>query len=84
MEPSPLSVFAYTTPFWSRTGIKIFQTYVHHIVINMDENFDLSLPSSSYSSFNDSDITDVCFYWNDESKPDLERFVQFDEDAEGL
>ena len=44
----------------------------------------MSLPSSSYSSFNDSDIIDAGFYWNDESKLDLERFLQFDEDAEGL
>ena len=50
----------------------------------MDENFGLSLPSSSYSSFNDSDIIDARFYWNDESKLDLERFLQFDEYAEGL
>ena len=52
----------------------------------MDENFKLSLPSSSCSSFNDSDIIDAGFYWNDESTMDLESFLQFDEDVavEGL
>ena len=47
----------------------------------MDENFNLSLPSSSYSSFNDRDIIDAGFHWNDENSLDLERFLQFDEDV---
>ena len=72
------------------TGItdrkEIFQTYAHSNVINMDENFKLSLPSNSCISFNDSDIIDASFYWNDESTMDLESFLQFDEDVavEGL
>ena len=51
------------------------------MLLNMDENFELSFPSCSYSGFNDSDIIDAGFYWNDESTLDLESFLQFDKDV---
>ena len=43
--------------------------------VNMDEDFDLFLSSTSYNSSNDNDIFYDGFYWNNGNTFDPDRFL---------